>query len=441
MDSKDFGKMLMYGWALDAPAQREFDLHARVLATRFSVLGSGVAKGARVDFRNYIDYLRVSEGLPASFARLEELRGTGLSPELYATAGMTVARRAGEYGQAADFLLVAYGAWPENISVFVSLVETLISADRVSQAADLLGRVNRPEAIQVPRSPEGLKLGEMAAVCGAWPDVERLMKSSVADRDTLAARVLAKRAELALLFEGQTEDVPTFVLNLPEDNRKVDLLMDLYHRFGVDPIWHGAIDGRAIEPSSLPDIAAHRGLRIGKGALGCALGHVSMWKAFLGSNQSHGLFLEDDGLPFTWRNIPYVIDDAGDFDVLFVNERMSAVKAGAVSTAVSTLWETLGSRPDTVHGWGADGYVLSKRGAERLLDAVLEDKVLGHIDGQIASYGIPHDAVPQSVAQTIGLSVRKTSRYTPTLDIKCLDFPLVASMDFGDSTIGRVGGH
>ncbi|NOJ64183.1 MULTISPECIES: glycosyltransferase family 25 protein [unclassified Arthrobacter] len=441
MDAKDFGRRLMYQWALDGPSQREFDQHAKVLVDRFSGSGAGVTKGARVDFRNYIDFLRVSEGLDVAFSRLDELRKSGLSSDLYATAGMTAARRAGEYGRAADFLLAAHEEWPKNMGIFVFLIETLISADRVTHAAELLREANRSGSMGIRSSAVGLKLGEMAAVCGVWDEVEQFVHSSVAEPDAPAVKVLMKRAELGLSFRDQAAEFPTYVLNMLEDRRKLSLLRGLYRQFGVVPNRHEAVDGRRIDPSELPDIAAHRGLRMGKGALGCALGHISMWQTFLLSNRSYGFFLEDDGLPYTWMNLSEVVAEAGQFDVLYVNERMSSVKAGIVSTSISPLWETLATRPDSVHGWGADGYILSRLGAERLLEAASEDKVLSHIDGQIASYGIPPDATPTNVAQQIGLSVRQTSRYLPTLNIKCLEFPLVASMDFGDSTIGRVGGH
>ncbi|MHA7155900.1 hypothetical protein [Arthrobacter sp. TMN-50] len=442
MDSKAFGRNLMYQWQMDRSTQQAFDLHARGLAKRFAVRGSTVTKGARVDFRNYIDYVRVSQGLPDALARLEQLRETGLIPELYATAGMTAARRAGEYGQAADFLVAAHDRWPSDPGIFGFLVETLISADRVPQAMEQLGKVNHPDGhMRIPRSATGLKLGELAAMCGAWQDVIRFTESIISDPDELACRIIRKRAEISLSHSGQTADLPVFVLNMKEDSRKLSLLQGLYNKFGLNPDRQEAVDGRSIDPSSVSKIAAHRGLRIGAGALGCALGHIAMWKEFLAAGHSHSLFLEDDGLPFIWQDLSHLIAGAGCFDVLYVNERMSGLKAGLVSTGTTELWDALGTRPDSVHGWGADGYLLSRRGAERLLDAVSVDKVLGHIDGQIASYGIPQQAAPLNLAQTIGLSVRQTSRYAPTLTIKCLDFPLVGSMDFGDSTIGRVGGH
>ncbi|MHA7293568.1 hypothetical protein [Arthrobacter sp. HLT1-21] len=442
LDSKEFGQKLMYRWPMDSYTQQAFDNHAKELRTRFATRGSAVTKGARVDFRNYIDFLRVSQGLPEALARLEDLRESGLMPELYATAGMIAARRAGEYGQAADFLVAAHNRWRDHSGIFVFLIETLISADRVPQAVDLLSGVNRSDNyVRISRSAIGLKLGELASVCGAWEEVMRFAESIVPDPEDFAGQIMSKRAEMSLSYSGQTAELPAFVLNMTEDSRKLSLLLGLYRKFDLVPERREAVDGRALDPSGLPDIAAHRGLRIGGGALGCALGHISMWKEFLVGGQSHGLFLEDDGLPFAWQDLSEIIAKAGFFDVLYVNERMSGTKAGILSTGISALWDTLGTRPDSVHGWGADGYMLSREGADRLLDAVSADKVLGHIDGQIAAYGIPQESIASNLAQTIGLSVRQTSRYTPTLTIKCLDFPLVASMDFGDSTIGRVGGH
>ncbi|WP_181033543.1 glycosyltransferase family 25 protein [Arthrobacter sp. SX1312] len=440
MDSKEFGRQLTYEREMDPGKQRAFDLHARDLVRRFSGLGSAVTNGARVDFRNYIHYVRAVHGLSAAMDRLEELLGSGLGADLYATSGMLAARRAGDYRRAADFLAKAHARWPQNTQISVFLVETMIAADRVDGAVEHLGTVDEVSE-QIASSPVGLKLAELAAVCGFWPYVDRVLTHRGLYRSAIGDRTLAKRAEIAHHYRGQDSEVPVYVLNMPEDERKLSLLNHLYGKFDVRPSRHEGVDGRILSPAELTEVTAHRGRQIGKGALGCALGHFSMWERFIDGSDSHALILEDDGLPYTWHNLSALAESAGSFDVLFVNERMSAVPAGLLSTGISSLWETLGTKPDTARGWGTDGYMISRRGAEKLIEAVTADKVLSHIDSQLAAYGIAPGLVPQSIAQTVGLAVRRTSSYAPTLDIRCLDFPLVASMDFGDSTIGRLGGH
>ncbi|WP_043445859.1 hypothetical protein [Arthrobacter sp. L77] len=440
MDSKTFGRQLMYQWEMKTDVQLAFAKHAKDLEDRFATPGSAIPNGSRVDFRNYIDYLRVTRGLDAAFERLEDLRESGLRPDLYATAGMIAGRRAGKYGAAADFLVEANHRWPDDIGILVFLVETLLSAGRVGEATVLLAELDHPRLETVPSS-SGMKLAELAALSGSWADAERLLDFTVAERGTVAVQALTQRIQYAARYAGQTGDLPVYVLNMPEDHRKLGLITQLYGKLGVHPAKHEGIDGRSLDPSSSRDLASHQGLRIGGGALGCALGHLSMWREFLAGQDSHALFIEDDGLPYAWRDLASVADDAGDFDVLFVNERMSALKAGRVGTGITHVWDALGSRPDSTGGWGTDGYMLSRKGAESLLDAVGTDKVLGHIDGQIAAYGILPMHPPLNAAQALGLSLRERSSYTRTLSVKCLDFPLVMSMDFGDSTIGRVGGH
>lgn len=441
MDNKEFGRRLMYQWPADDETQRSYDEHARELSARFSVKGAAIPNGARVDFRNHIDHLRVSQGIEVAFDRLEKLRDTGLSADLYATAGMIAARRAGEYTLASNFLLGAHDRWADNPAIFVLLLETLISADRVDEAVSRIANVNRPQPQQVPLSSVGLRLAELAALCGAWPDVERFIRTVVPEPVSFAARCLTTRIEYATEFTGQTHEIPAYVLNMAEDRRKLGLLTHLYGNFDLLPQRIEAVDGRLIDAARIEESTSPNGAKIGKGALGCALGHLSMWERFLEGPSEYALFLEDDGLPYTWRDLTSVAESAGGFDVLLVNERMSAVKAGAISTGVSSVWDALGTRPDSVQGWGADGYLLSRVGAEKLLDATGLDRVLGHIDGQIAAYGIQPGVTPLNLAQRIGAAKRRASRYSATLNIKCLDFPLVASMDFGDSTIGRVGGH
>ncbi|WP_354179814.1 hypothetical protein [Arthrobacter sp. UYP6] len=378
--------------------------------------------------------MRLTQGLETALGRLEELRSSGLGPELYATAGMITARRANDYNAASHHMEKAYSFWPESRTIREFFIESLISVSRLEEARDLFKDVEPAD------ERETVRFGGLAAIMAAWEIVERLIAPWNHSDAAFGIQVLGERARVSSNFQGQEAEIPAYVLNMPQDARKLALSTVLHGQLGLSVRQHLGVDAAALAPVERAGAAGHSRLNIGMGALGCALGHVSMLNRFLGTTDSFALMLEDDGLPYVQRDISALVDAAGDFDVLFVNNRMSAVKWGEVKQGFVSVWETLAKRPEQ-GGWGADGYIVSRAGAGKLAEAVEADKIIGHIDGQIASYGVDPMAEIVSNAQRIGRSIHSKSVSGVLLNIKCAQFPLVGTMDFGDSSIGRMGGH
>lgn len=433
LTSKDFTRLLMYG----TPEQHQseaFTATGTSLEKQFATAGSSIRNSYRVEFRNYIDYIRATRGLDAAFARLEELSTTGLAPELHATAGMVAARRANDYRAAANHLAKAHAAWPTNTTILEYLAESWISVGALQEAASLLAE------IQPATEREAIRFAELAALTFRWDIVDRMIGPWSGEEGEFRVRVLRERVALSSGFKGQSEDIPAYILNMPSDERKLALAVTLHAQLGVNAAKHPGVNAALLSPAERVAAAGHSRLKIGLGALGCALGHFSMWQQSLESSAAFSLMLEDDGLPYVQRDVASLVEEAGDFDVLFVNNRMSALKGGRLKHGVVSVWEALANRPES-GGWGTDGYILSHQGAEKLLHAVEVDRVLGHIDGQLACYGIDPTADVVSNAQRIGRSIHSKSVSQTLLTVKCSEFPLVGSVDFGDSTIGRMGGH
>lgn len=433
LTSKDFTRLLMYGTA-EQHKSEAFAAAGTSLEKQFATVGSFIQNSYRVEFRNYIDYIRATRGLDSALARLEELSTTGLSAELYATAGMVAARRANDYRAAANHLATAHAASPSNTTILEYLAESWISVGALEEAASLLAE------IQPATEREAIRFAELAALIFRWDIVDRLIGPWSGENDEYRIRVLRERVGLSSGFQGQSEDIPAYILNMPSDERKLELAVKLHAQLGVNAATHPGVNAALLPPADRAAAAGHSRLKIGLGALGCALGHFSMWKRSLESSAAFSLMLEDDGLPYVQRDVASLVEEAGEFDVLFVNKRMSAIKGGRLKHGVVPVWEALANRPES-GGWGADGYVLSRRGTEKLLHAVEADKVLGHVDGQLACYGIHPTADVVSNAQRIGRSIHSKSVSRAFLSVKCAEFPLVGSVDFGDSTIGRMGGH
>jgi GR25 family glycosyltransferase involved in LPS biosynthesis len=199
-------------------------------------------------------------------------------------------------------------------------------------------------------------------------------------------------------------------------------------------------------PSGVKDflvsnISSEKSNRLQPGAFGCALSHVAAWEDFLNSSQKKfGFFIESDSVPY--RNISLSDSSANSFmgnnDVLFVNHRMSTFMEGVVNLDGSNSVTDRLCNYVKPAVWGADGYILSRSGAEMLLKAFSIDKILGHIDGQITSYAFNNSdsiILKETFSSKLASDFRSSMISGLTLKGGCLNNPIVISHDYGFSSI------
>lgn len=147
------------------------------------------------------------------------------------------------------------------------------------------------------------------------------------------------------------------------------------------------VDGRRI-----PTVAAFQLCRSDrwsvhfKGSIGCFLSHVMCWEMIEAERLSSAVILEDDAV-FPMLDAIYAIDYPVDFDMIFLNERMSLPTAQSDPACYPVIRGIVGhSQQDRFWGAGTDGYLLSASGAKKLLSAVQHDLFYGIIDGRLARY-------------------------------------------------------
>ena len=152
----------------------------------------------------------------------------------------------------------------------------------------------------------------------------------------------------------------------------------------------------------LPDVAVGRlGKRVSsqlKGTLGCFLGHVAAWEAFLATEHQAALVVEDDT---TFRYaLPQSVTAFGvpeNYDYCFISAGMAAPvrpRPGAasefvpvpVAQAIRALWST-------VRVPGTQGYLLSRSGAETLLRRTEEDGFFGDVDWRLVAYCMERESL------------------------------------------------
>lgn len=185
---------------------------------------------------------------------------------------------------------------------------------------------------------------------GRWSDMVReLARILDASGKALSERVVRYSACDALA------DPPDFLNGID-----VDPFYTLGDQLFVEP-----------QPLALPDaFELERPIRMTQAEIAVAYSHISVWKAIARSSASYALVLEDDVwfqrsfgrlLERAWREMEEADGDNPKFDVLYLS--YNEVRYGAPKELVSKNV----FRPERGL-WFLSGYVLSKKGAQALID-------------------------------------------------------------------------
>lgn len=150
----------------------------------------------------------------------------------------------------------------------------------------------------------------------------------------------------------------------------------------------------AVEGGRLPGAAVRLlagDLGAPRGTLGCFLSHAAAWEALVARGDSHGLVIEDDVVPLL--ELPETVGALGipdGFDLCFVNDRMEPKLDMERASGVTAqgLAATMRAFHPEDNAPGADGYVLSRVGAAKLLAWVAEDGFADHVDWRMLAYSL-----------------------------------------------------
>ncbi|MGI4953941.1 MAG: glycosyltransferase family 25 protein [Janthinobacterium lividum] len=169
-----------------------------------------------------------------------------------------------------------------------------------------------------------------------------------------------------------------------------------------------------------------------RGTLGCFLSHAAAWEALLASDDPCALIVEDDVIPLL--DLPARLGSLNlpaTWDLVFVNDRMAPHPPQATAIFATTpLARAMARFPADHNAPGADGYLLSRRGAARLLDWTGTDGFLGDVDWRMLAYSLS----PAGIAGTTGHARRELLRLaaelprTARLDAHVLTPPLIRTV-------------
>ena len=192
------------------------------------------------------------------------------------------------------------------------------------------------------------------------------------------------------------KEVGIYAINMKFRSDKRKRMSDELEKHNLDGEFIDAIVGYNINiekmtNNNLIDNKINRPLR--RGEIGCYLSHIKAWESFLNSNNKYALILEDDAVfieDFKEKLKNLLIEIDFPFDIIYLNENCEN-HFGEKCLYGYQRSENLFS-PGTV-GYGLYGYLLSRRGATKLLNEALpierpiDDKIMiMYEEGELVGY-------------------------------------------------------
>lgn len=177
-----------------------------------------------------------------------------------------------------------------------------------------------------------------------------------------------------------------YIISLKEPFEKKRYLKS----YGVNPFWIKGINGKDLDKK---DISKHftklYSIYGPRGSIGCALSHLKTWKKFIKSGKDYCVVFEDDVVlkkNFIKRFKRALENVPDDYDILYLGSFGGIPKSNFFTTVFDMLQM---SNPlfDKINKYiskpkvalGAHAYVLSKKGAEKLV-TFLDKNINNHID-------------------------------------------------------------
>jgi len=200
-------------------------------------------------------------------------------------------------------------------------------------------------------------------------------------------------------MQNKELNISKYIISLKKDEDKYKNVIKLLHNSGISNIKKfEAINGNELE-ITLDNIGyQHPYVNISlsssynlyndrtkfrdlpsKGAIGCYLSHVTLWKKLLESNNEYMLIFEDDVIPLCNNldnKINNLISEKNDFDILLLGYRIKDKKIMKITKNISRCNLFVLSH----------SYIISKKGAKKLLKYAFPVEI--QLDNFISFYSL-----------------------------------------------------
>lgn len=216
------------------------------------------------------------------------------------------------------------------------------------------------------------------------------------------------------------------------------------------------IEGAKITPEIYAEIFSNSEFPIcTPGELGCAIAHFNACKAIANNCQDdeYGLVIEDDAR-FIYgdaRGLELAIRLAKETEreMVFLNLRACCTLLNVTQNAdvsqmgLSELFETVESKVRQRNpGWGGEGYLVSGKGARRLIEIWEKIGIVGAVDWQLAFMSLKNldDVLPRRAYRGILQHFKEYNRQNPDfnpIDSAVMSLPIISTVPSGYSSIDR----
>jgi GR25 family glycosyltransferase involved in LPS biosynthesis len=420
----------------------EFLTYAARLSTKFAVVDIPTATQDRTGLADYLDYVRLFQGLDRSVIELQRFVDGGLMASIEAVIVTRLCRNNDDHGRATRLLSKTYARSDGDPYVGHLYAEALASTGELSEldflaATALMSLRKNPNEVLANRWVDLLL--SMMRVDSA-EELMALLPSGSDSRQIFAHRIGTYRAPSTPLAEL----MPTTVINLASETRKMSLSAALLGAAGHRIHRHDAVAGATMPSYALGLFSPDQRVRdiMSPGSIACALSHYAAWESLTHSGEESMLIVEDDAGPYTHSSVITQAVETCESDILYVNERMSEVfNTGRLPRRTDTMtpWAQCEGWYRGRKGWGFDGYVLTRRGAERALAIVDRLGMRGHVDGQFGAYSTTPSGEATNDIQRLVMRFRAELPEGLPLTGACLRMPAIKANPFGVTSTVTAG--
>ncbi len=181
--------------------------------------------------------------------------------------------------------------------------------------------------------------------------------------------------------------IPVLAINLERDAERMAETREAFERAHSFAL----VRSPGVIPA-IPQTATQfltRGKFVQAGTLGTFMAHVLAWET-IAAGEGAAVVVEDDVRPAGLQRLPNIALPA-DCELLFINARMADAhgeRGDLAAVPAATILPHRLPLGAARAAPGGDGYLLSPRGAKKLLRAVATDGFEGHVDWRLLRYGI-----------------------------------------------------
>ena len=197
--------------------------------------------------------------------------------------------------------------------------------------------------------------------------------------------------------------IPVYVINLKHESDRMKNTLNECRKNGLTRVKRiNAVYGKELKPREIEKNSSFMCSKFCTfSTIGCAMSHKKAWETFLRSGNELGLIFEDDiyidninfkeELKKKLNNVP------NDFDILFLGCAVGCKKSESSlnvdNLVCGALYNNKGYKrinkdiiiPETPLGLHA--YIISRKGAQKLLSSIANTKIYTHLDVQLLIEG------------------------------------------------------